>query len=146
MVPILLNKILSINTDDSFSALDVCTIDLNSLQADFIKFGAPRGYIISEHGIKIVEGNTLPLGIIKEIEPTVVSAKLNVGDTLIFMTDGIADAFGSTAEVLDFIKNLPAKNPTSVSEKLLDKAKELSNNVFKDDMTVLSVRIVKNIA
>ena len=142
----LVNKILSINTDDSFSALDVCTIDLNSLQADFIKFGAPRGYLISEQGIKIVEGNSLPLGIIKELEPTVVSAKLNVGDTLIFMTDGISDAFGSTAEILDFIKEFPAKNPTSVAEKLLDKAKELCQNVSKDDMTVLAVRIVKNVA
>ncbi len=142
----LVNKILSINTDDSFSALDVCTIDLNSLQADFIKFGAPRGYLISEQGIKIVEGNSLPLGIIKELEPTVVSAKLNVGDTLIFMTDGISDAFGSTAEILDFIKEFPAKNPTSVAETLLDKAKELCQNVYKDDMTVLAVRIVKNVA
>lgn len=142
----LVNKILSINTDDSFSALDVCTIDLNTLQADFIKFGAPRGFLIGEQGIKIVDGNTLPLGIIKEIEPTVVSAKLNDGDTIVFMTDGVSDAFGSTAEILDFIKGLPAKNPTSVAEKLLAKAKELSNNVCKDDMTVLAVRVVKNVA
>ncbi len=140
----LVNKMLTINTTDTFSALDVMTVDLNNLQADFIKFGSPKSYIITETGIKIVEGNTLPIGIIKEITPDVVSTTLSVDDLVIFMSDGVADSFNSTSEIFDFLKNLTAKNPQNVADLMLEKARELSNGFFKDDVCVLAVRIIKN--
>ncbi len=140
----LVNKILSINTDDSFSALDICSVDLNTLTADFIKFGAPRGFILSENDIKIVEGSSLPIGIISEVEPLTVTASLLPNDILVLMTDGVADAYGSTTEIIDKLKILPAKNPTSVAETLLNGAMEKCNQILKDDMTVLVVRIIKN--
>ena len=141
----LVNKILSINTNDNFSALDIAIIDLNNLSADFIKFGAPRGYVISESGIKIVEGNTLPIGILKELQPAVARTTLNKNDVLVMISDGVQDAFKSSSEIIDFLKTLTAKNPKSVSNAILDKAKSLNDNVNLDDMTVLCVRIYEKI-
>ena len=70
------NKLLSINTEDSFTALDLSVIDLKTLNADFIKYGSPYGFIVNDEGIKIVEGNSLPLGIIDELKPSVCTAPL----------------------------------------------------------------------
>ena len=142
----LVNKILSINTDDSFSALDICSIDLTTLSADFIKFGAPRGFILSENNVKIVEGSSLPIGIVNELDPLTITTNLSENDLLILMTDGVSDAYGSTTEILDALKALPAKNPTSVAESLLSRAIEKCEGALKDDMTVLVVRIIKNYA
>ncbi len=137
------NKLLAINTDDSFTALDVSVIDLKNCTADFIKYGSPYGFIIGEEGIKIVEGNSLPLGILEELKPSVCTTTLNDGDMVLFLSDGVSDAFGSSGEIIDFLRGVPAKNPQALSEQILSTAIEKNNGVKKDDMTALAVRIYK---
>ncbi len=137
------NKLLSINTEDTFTALDISVIDLKNLSADFIKYGSPYGFIISKSGIRIVEGNSLPLGILEELKPAVCHATLDCGDMLVFVTDGISDAFGSSSEVIDYLRSIPAKNPQTLAEDLLEKAVQINGGEKKDDMTALAVRIFK---
>ncbi len=137
------NKLLSINTEDSFTALDISVIDLKSCQADFIKYGAPYGFIIGENGIRIIEGNSLPLGIIDELKPSVCSTELNDGDIILLLTDGISDAFGSSGDIIDYLRSVPAKNPQSLADSILEKALSLTNGQKNDDMTALAVRIYR---
>ncbi len=137
------NKLLSINTEDSFSALDISVIDLKNCSADFIKYGAPYGFIISKNGIRIVEGNSLPLGIIEDLSPSICQTELNENDIILLLTDGISDAFGSSSEIIDYLRSLPAKNPQTLADNVLNKAKQLSNGTNKDDMSALAVRIYK---
>lgn len=137
------NKLLSINTEDNFTALDVSVIDLKNCTADFIKYGAPYGYIVNSGAVRIVESNSLPLGILSDMTPAVCHAQLSDGDMIILVTDGISDAFGGSSEIIDFIRKEPALNPQAISDRIMEKAVELSNGAHKDDMTVLSVRIFK---
>lgn len=138
----LVNKILSVNLSEGFAALDVAVIDLETLSVNFIKFGAPPSFILGEKGIRIVEGNTLPIGIVKDLELTSVKSALEENDILILSSDGISDAFGSSSDYVDFIKTLPALNPSSVAESILEKALSLSGGEAKDDMTVLCIRTI----
>lgn len=137
------NKLLSINTEDSFTALDVSVIDLKSSQADFIKFGSPYGFIINENGIKIVEGNTLPLGIIEELKPSVCHTEIKEDSIILLVTDGVSDAFGSSGEIIDYIRSIPALNPQTLADSIVNRANELNNGTPQDDMTALAVRIFK---
>ncbi len=137
------NKLLAINTEDSFTALDVSVIDLNSCSADFIKYGSPYGFIVSPNGVRIIEGNSLPLGIINELKPSVANAPLSDGDVIVLVTDGVSDAFGSSSEVIDYLRSVPAKNPQTLANGLLSHAVQLNGGERKDDMTVLAVRVFK---
>lgn len=137
------NKLLAVNTDDSFTALDACVIDLKKANADFIKYGTPYGFIIGDEGIRIIEGNALPLGILTELKPAVCSANLSGGDMVLFVSDGVADAFGCSSEVLDFLKTVPAKNPQTLADDIVAKALSINNGIANDDMTALAVRIFK---
>ncbi|MBE5733622.1 MAG: hypothetical protein E7347_01070 [Clostridiales bacterium] len=137
------NKLLSINSEDCFTALDLAVIDLNNLTIDFIKYGCPYGFIINEQGIKIVEGNSLPLGILNELKPAVCSAPVSDGDVILLVSDGISDAFQSSGDLIDFLRTQPAKNPQSLSDALLEHAIKLNAGQKKDDMTALAVRIFK---
>ncbi len=139
------NKLLSVNTEDSFTALDVSVIDLNSLTVDFVKYGAPYGFIINEGSVKIVEGSTLPLGIIDDLKPSVCHTELNDGDIILLVTDGISDAFGSSGEMVDYLRKSPSYNPQSLSDGILKKALEFTNNERKDDMTAVAVRVYKKL-
>lgn len=138
------NKLLSINTEDAFTALDIAVINLKEATIDFIKYGAPYGFIINDGAVKIIESSTLPLGILEEITPSVAQTKLNDGDMVLLLTDGISDSFGSSSEIIDFLRTIPAKNPQTLANQILNKAISLCNGVCKDDMTTLAVRVFKN--
>ncbi len=138
------NKLLSINVEESFTALDVAVINLKERVADFIKYGAPYGFIINDGAVKIIEGNTLPLGILEELAPSVAQTEVHDGDMIVLVTDGISDSFGSSSSIIDFLRTVPAKNPQTLTNQLLAKAISLSDGKHNDDMTALAVRIFKN--
>lgn len=137
------NKLLAVNTEESFSALDLSVIDLDDCSADFIKYGAPYGFIIGENGVKIVEGSSLPLGIIEDLKPSVCHTNLCPGDMILLVTDGISDAFGTSSAVIDFLRSVPALNPQTLANQTLDYAVKLSGGNKNDDMTALAVRVYK---
>lgn len=137
------NKLLSINAEDNFTALDISVVDLKNCQADFIKYGSPYGFILGERGIKIVEGNSLPLGILDDLKPSVCHTDLSQESMILLVTDGISDAFGSADDLIEFVRSLPALNPQSLTDEILKRALQLSNEKPADDMTALAVRIFK---
>jgi stage II sporulation protein E len=137
------NTLLAINTEDSFTALDVSVIDLKTCTADFIKYGSPYGFIINDNGIKIVEGSSLPIGIIEQLKPSVCTSPLNDGDVILLLSDGVSDAFGCSSDIIDFLRTLPAKNPQTLANQVLEHAISLNDGQKKDDMTALAVRVFK---
>ncbi len=142
----MVNKVLALNTDDNFSAMDILTINLFDLTADFIKIGAPFSFILSDDNIKIIEGSSLPLGILDDLTPTGSTTTLNEGNTVIMVTDGISDAFGSSTDFIDFLRTLDNRNPQEIADRILNKALNIENNYAKDDMSVLAVRIFKKVS
>ena len=137
----MVNKVISLNSDDNFSTMDIMTVDLFEKKVDFIKIGTPSSYILTDETIKIVEGSSLPLGILDELSPTGCSFSLQDGSTIILMTDGVSDTFGSSTDLIDFLKTLDNKNPQFISDSILNYALNKNGGVAKDDMTVLAVRI-----
>ena len=137
------NKLMAINTEDDFTAIDVSVIDLKKCTADFIKYGAPYGFIVGNNGLRIVESNSLPLGILEELKPSVCTTKLDNGDIILLITDGIADAFGSINDLIEYLRSLNALNPQTLANDVLRKALEYSKGIKNDDMTALAVRIFK---
>ncbi len=142
----MVNKILALNTDDNFSAMDVLTVNLFDLTADFVKIGAPYSFILSDSAIKIVEGSSLPLGILDDLSPTGCTLTLLEGSMVIMITDGVSDAFGSSTDLVDFLRTLDNRNPQYVADSIINKALNLDRNVPKDDMSVLAVRIFKKVS
>ncbi len=137
------NKVLAMGTDESFSAMDVLTINLFDMRCDFIKIGSPSSYLISSDSIRIIDGNSLPLGILDDLKPCTTSFPINEGDLLLIITDGISDAFGSSTDLITFLKGLKSLNPQKLADDVLNHALSLDNGSPKDDMTAVCVRIFK---
>ena len=83
------------------------------------------------------------MGVTADIEPVFLRFNLEENDMLIIVSDGISDAFASTGDFIDYIKTVPALNPTATAEEIVKKALSLSGGEAKDDMTALCVRIYK---
>ena len=94
-------------------------------------------------GTEILKTGALPLGIIKNTEPFIDSVILCDDDCVIFVSDGVVDSFDSENELCDYIDGISDPNPQSIANGILSKAVELSDNLPRDDMTVLVAKIKK---
>ncbi len=135
------NKLMSYSRDESFTCMDIAAIDLETLEAGFIKIGSPVSIIIKSDGIKVMESASLPLGILDSIKPTVCEDRLQDGDIVVFMSDGITSAFPSASDMYAYFEKLKPLNPQDLAEKILAAAKKAQKGKCADDMTVLCVRI-----
>lgn len=140
------NKLLSMQMTENYSALDVCVIDLNDALGDFVKVGAPATIVKHADSTEVVEGSgALPIGILDEIKPSISKKMLSEGDIVLLASDGITDAFGDFGNLADFVNNCSTTNPQELANKVLEQAHVLSKDVPQDDMTVLCARLFVNI-
>ena len=139
-----INKLLSFNRDERFACIDIAAVNLETGRADFVKIGSPAGIIVREGEIKVLESNSLPLGILDNLKPTVCSEILKSGDIVVFMSDGITSSFSSATEMYEFLQGLKPLNPQSLADKILACALDRAGHIVHDDMTVVCTRLFDN--
>ena len=135
------NRLLNLEKDEMFSTLDICTIDLRSGIADFVKMGSPLSFIRGKEGCKVVESGALPIGIIDSVKALTKKVVLNENDFIILCSDGVCDSFGSDGEMKDFILTIKSANPQEFADTILERALSNNNGYAVDDMTCLVVKI-----
>ncbi|MBP5242401.1 MAG: SpoIIE family protein phosphatase, partial [Clostridia bacterium] len=135
------NQLLTFHREESFACIDLAAVDLESGKADVVKIGAPLGFIFSAGSIRVLEGDSLPLGMLEEARPTTMTVQLQDDDVLVFLSDGVTDAFGSSTDLLEFLKVLEPLNPQALADSIIRAALNRTDGVAKDDMTALAIRI-----
>lgn len=135
------NRLLNLERDDIFSSLDVCTIDLRSGIADFVKMGATSSYIRGSEGCQIIESEALPLGIVQDAKPLTKKLVLSDKDFIVICSDGVSDSFGNDNEMKDFLLTIKTGNPQEYADTILNRALTNNNGYAVDDMTVIVVKI-----
>jgi stage II sporulation protein E len=140
------NKLLTFSKEETFACVDIAIVDLDNGNTDLVKIGSPTAFILSGNTVKVLESHSLPLGILDCLRPDTATHTLQENDTLLFISDGISDAFGSTADLYDALKKIPLHNPQQLADVLLDEALQRYEGVAKDDMTAVAVRLFKGIA
>ncbi len=140
-----INKLLTFNKEESFACVDIGIVHLDEGRADVVKIGSPVGFILSGNTVKVLEGGSLPLGILDSLHPDASSYELQENDVLLFLSDGITGAFGSTSDLYETLKTVPIHNPQELADTLLQRATQAYGGIAKDDMTAVAVRLFKNI-
>lgn len=139
----LINDILLTGADrESFSTMDMCILNLYTAKAEFIKAGAPASRIIQGDRVTHIEGASLPVGMLSDIEPDMYSYAVQSGDCIVLATDGITDALNVSDE--DEMENLCLNfggNAQELADKILNRALALSQNLPTDDMTVVVCKV-----
>lgn len=141
-----INKLMTFTGEETFACVDIAVVDLDEGKADIVKIGSPVGFILSGSSVKVLETSSLPLGILDALHPDTASYDLHENDMLLFLSDGVTDAFGSTTDLFETLKTLPAQNPQQLADELISRVVACYGGVAKDDATALAVRIFKSVA
>ncbi|MDK2919448.1 MAG: stage sporulation protein [Candidatus Petromonas sp.] len=140
--------LMSKSLDEAFSTIDLSIIDLYSARTEFIKIGAAPSFIKKSNGdIEVINTPSLPVGIINEIVIDSKKLRLDDGDFIITISDGVLDAdknlLNKSNWMIEVIKEIDSRNPQTIADEILNAAIERSGNRIEDDMTVLVTKIWK---
>ncbi|MDE6059096.1 MAG: SpoIIE family protein phosphatase [Clostridia bacterium] len=137
------NRLIAYSAEETFSCLDLAAVNLDTGGADIVKIGSPVGFLLSGDELKILEGESLPIGMLEAVHPATLRVNMKEGDFLIFMSDGVTSAFGSSADLCAYISELHPLNPQSLAEEILGNALGRYGGKAEDDMTVLAVKLTE---
>jgi stage II sporulation protein E len=142
----IINSVLVLkNGEESFATLDICSIDLHSGDAEFIKIGAAATFLLREGKVYIIRSTSLPIGMLKDVDMEVSRRKLQNGDVLLMVTDGLLDVSDGFGEKEDWIaatlRTCRYINPQDIADHIMAEAQRLAGGFVRDDMTVLAARV-----
>lgn len=127
--------------NETFCAADICVLDMTNGLVDFIKLGAPVGLVKCAGTVEIVNGSSLPLGVLDEMKPSVTKKALAEGDMVVLVSDGITDCFNDPNVLAGIFAESGCTNPQSMAEIILARALKTCDNKPKDDMTVVVAKL-----
>lgn len=135
------NRLLAIRNEETYTAIDICVIDLSNGVSDFIKIGAPCGFVKNNNEIQVINSGSLPLGVLEEMNPLITRKALLANDFILMCSDGLIDAYPDKETLGAVFSQCKQNNPQLIADYLLEKALEYCNNSAKDDMTAIVARI-----
>lgn len=133
------------NEEGDHPTIDICSLDLYTGECEICKVGGAPTFWKSRKGVERIGGESLPLGIFQKAPVEWQSCRLQPGDVLVMMTDGILDMPESGEErIEEMLSGLQEQNPQEIAEKLLSYAICSCGGRIRDDMTVLVLSFWEN--
>jgi len=140
------NSILVLGSaDETFATVDLAVINLMDGVADFVKIGSAPNFIKRGCQVGTVRANSLPIGILNNIEVDSVQRPMGHDDVLVMISDGLLNPAPGEDEaetwIIDALQNIITTDPQNIADLLLNKAMNLSGGIINDDMTIIVARL-----
>lgn len=122
--------------DESLATLDVTSVDLFTGKTEFRKAGASSTIVRRGKYIDVLEGSSVPAGILPEVEFIKTERELHTGDVIVMISDGVAVT--GTGWVSDLVLNWDQEeNPNLLAERITEEAGKRRSDGHEDDVTAL---------
>ena len=128
----------------NMSTLDFCTVDLYTGFCELLKIGSAPSYIKRDHLVERISAGNLPLGIFNRPDMEVNKRRLQDGDYVIMISDGVLDALsqGIGEDMMsELIGGTDLKNPKEIANAMLKFCIRQSKGKVRDDMTIVVLGI-----
>ncbi|MCL2373429.1 MAG: stage II sporulation protein E [Defluviitaleaceae bacterium] len=142
----MINSVLILkSSEESFSTLDICSVDMYTGLAEFIKIGAAQTYLLRDGRVKEIKSRSLPIGMLNDVDLETTTLEVRHDDIILMLTDGITTADENDSWLTTELKTCPYRNPQDIADHIMAEATKRTNGAAKDDMTVLAARVWKKI-
>ncbi len=139
-IQVLNGLILQDGEETAMSTLDICDMNLYTGVCEFNKIGAAASFHKRDYLVEKIWIENLPLGAFGTLDLDVVRRRLEDGDYIIMLTDGIMDGLieiGQEERLTEFISRISVKNPREMAQQILQFCISLCRGNIQDDMSVL---------
>ena len=128
------------NSNQMFSTVDLCMVDLYTGECEMMKIGASTTFLKRKDWVESVSSTSLPIGFLQKLDYESAKKKLEPGDFVIMVSDGVLDALPhrKAEEIIqDIILEQDTRNAQEMAREILTRVLLYQKCCAKDDMTVL---------
>jgi stage II sporulation protein E len=121
------------------ATVDLLDLDLITGKAEFYKSGAAPSYIFRDGNLFKLRSNTVPLGIIKELDSKKISIDAKAEDIIVMVSDGVTQSKDECPWLFDLLKASVGKESlASIADMIVKRAKYEGAD---DDVSVIVMRV-----
>lgn len=123
-----------------FSTVDLCMVDLFSGECELMKIGASTTFFLHRDWVEAVSSTSLPIGFLEKLDYESTRKKLEPGDFIVMVSDGVMDALpqAEAEEIMrDILLGLETENAQEMARSILTQVLVYQQCMARDDMTVL---------
>lgn len=127
--------------EDLYSTVDLCKINLYDGEADFYKIGAAATFIKHGDEVSCISSSSLPVGAKTQIDVESSRRKLENGDFVVMMTDGVLEYLHvpkPEETMREIIGSIQTNNPGILAKRIVERVMLFTGGKVQDDMTVLT--------
>ncbi|MBQ3573417.1 MAG: SpoIIE family protein phosphatase, partial [Clostridia bacterium] len=139
----LVNSIMVMKSaNEAFATVDMCVIDLYSGEIEFVKNGAEPSYIKRREGTETVRSASLPIGVMQDMEIESFARKVDVGDIIVMLSDGLQMKKGHEEWIKNMVDEAAPDMPSQeLADRLIEIATAIKGDEADDDMTVVVLKV-----
>ena len=107
---------------------------------EFVKIGASTTFLKKKNWVETITSTSMPMGILPEVDYECTRKKMEDGDYIIMVSDGVMDAFpqpDAEERIKDYLLETDMENVKALAKALLKYVLEAGTAPARDDMTVL---------
>jgi stage II sporulation protein E len=119
--------------------VDLFSLDLVGGEACFVKSGAAPSFIKRGDSLYRIKSETVPLGVIKEVDAERIGARICEGDKVIMLSDGILAGADECDWLVEFLGKGNDLSLADYAKSVVDAA--VSHGGGADDISVLVIEI-----
>ena len=130
--------------DGMYSTVDMAAIDLYTGNCEFYKIGAAAAFIKHGEDVESVSSASLPAGIFGKVEIEKSSRKLQNGDFVVLLSDGVLDYLhvpNPEETMKEILETSVINHPGQMAKHILERILLFTGGRVPDDMTVLTTGI-----
>ena len=139
--------IMNANKEEMYATLDIQILDLYAGKMEILKNGACPTYVKRNKNVTIIKSNSLPTGIMSEINIDTYDKDLENGDIVVICSDGIIESNKEYAnkEIWNkyLLEEIQTKKKKKIADIILHEAIDNDFGKAKDDMSVIAFKVNK---
>ena len=128
---------------DNFSTLDALIVDLRMSKCTFIKLGSSVSAIKHKDRTELIASESLPIGIVQNLTPTVVVKQIQPDDVIVLASDGVVDCFSDEESFKIFINDSKITGLQRFVDNVIFEL-GMQSNKHRDDMSIIALKLLKN--